>query len=116
MGIRLLRTEGLVAGCLRQPGILYGLIGLVKANLHYFHNVFDFHVALPVEVMHESLIKRSIERNVFDCIEFCLTEFDIIRCQVLFHMAHVRCSRQWNHTGLQGESKHDLRRRTSPSF
>lgn len=51
MGIRLLRTESLVAGRLRQPGIFYGLIGLSKANLHYFHNVFDFHVTLPVKVI-----------------------------------------------------------------
>jgi hypothetical protein len=51
MGIRLLRTESLIAGRLRQPGIFYGLIGLSKANLHYFHNVFNFHVALPVKVI-----------------------------------------------------------------
>ena len=55
MGIRLLRTEGLVAGRLRQPGIFYGLIGLLKANLHYFHNVFDFHVASPVNVIPANL-------------------------------------------------------------
>lgn len=51
MGIGLLRTEGLVASCLRQPGILYGLVGLAQVNLHYFHNVFDFHVAFPVKVI-----------------------------------------------------------------
>jgi hypothetical protein len=116
MGICLLRTESLVAGRLRQLGIFYGLIGLSKANLHYFHNVFDFHVALPVEVMHNSLVERSIERNVFDCIDFSLTEVNVIRCQILFHMVLVRCSRQWNHADLQGEAKHDLRRRAFSSL
>ena len=55
MSICLLRTEGLIAGRLRQLGILYGLVGLSKANLHYFHNVFDFHVALPVKVIPANL-------------------------------------------------------------
>ena len=51
MGICLLLTEGLVASRLRQPGVLYGLVGLAKVNLHYFHNVFDFHVTFPVKVI-----------------------------------------------------------------
>ena len=51
MGIRLFRTEGLVAGRLRQLGIFYGLVGLAKVILQYFHNVFDFHVASPVNVI-----------------------------------------------------------------
>ena len=55
MGIRLLRTEGLVAGRLRQLGIFYGLVGLAKVILQYFHNVFDFHVALPVKVITANL-------------------------------------------------------------
>ena len=51
MGICLLRAEGLVTSRLREPGVLYGLVGLAKVKLHYFHNVFDFHVTFPVKVI-----------------------------------------------------------------
>ncbi len=55
MGIRLLRTQGLVASRLRQQGVIYVFVGLSNTLFHYFHDVFDFHVALPAKVIPANL-------------------------------------------------------------
>jgi len=92
-----------------------GLEGI--ENDFFKSNFFENHYfRVNVESINHSLSERSAESDVLNGLEFGLTEFDVIRRQVLFHMVRARCSRQWNHSGPQGESKHDLSRRTSPSL
>jgi hypothetical protein len=92
-----------------------GLEGI--ENDFFKSNFFENHYfRVNVESITHSLSERSAESDVLNGLEFGLTEFDVIRRQVLFHMVRARCSRQWNHSGPQGESKHDLSRRTSPSL